>query len=128
MGYLVGTPHFKICYKTPGRHTLIRNRIFAAVMQVLPQSRLTYDCDMHERRETRELKNQTCRPEMKWLQDRLQKGDIKIHHVPTSLNMADILKKALPQETFVSCIDTALNPDDIFPPITKRFRTLTTFL
>jgi hypothetical protein len=53
---------------------------------------------------------------IKWLQDHLQKGDIKIHHVPTSLNMADILTKALPRETFVRCIANALKPDDILPP------------
>ena len=57
---------------------------------------------------------------IKWLQDHLQKGDIKIHHVPTSLNMADILTKALPRETFVRCIANALNPDDILPPIAQN--------
>ena len=57
---------------------------------------------------------------IKWLQDHLQKGDIKIHHVPTSLNMADILTKALPRETFVRCIANALNPDDILAPIAQN--------
>ena len=48
---------------------------------------------------------------IKCLQDHLQKGDIKIHHLPTRLNMTDIL--ALSRETFVRCIGNALNPDDI---------------
>ncbi len=52
---------------------------------------------------------------IKWIQDHLQKGDIQIHHVPTSLNMTDILTKASPRETFVRCIPNALNPDDILP-------------
>ena len=50
----------------------------------------------------------------------MQKGEIKIHHVPTSLNMADILTKALPRETFVRCIANALKPDDILPPIAQN--------
>jgi hypothetical protein len=57
---------------------------------------------------------------IKWPQDLLQKGDIKIHHVPTSLNMTDILTKALPRETFVRCIANALKPDNIFPPIAQN--------
>ena len=57
---------------------------------------------------------------IKWLQDHLQKGDIKIHHVPTSLNMSDILTKDLPRETFVRCITNALKPDDILPPIAQN--------
>jgi hypothetical protein len=57
---------------------------------------------------------------MKWLQDHLQKGDIQIHHVPTSINMSEILTKALPRETFVRCIANALNPDDILPPIAQN--------
>ena len=48
------------------------------------------------------------------------KTDIKIHHVPTSLNMADILTKALSRETFVRCIVNALKPDDILPPIAQN--------
>jgi hypothetical protein len=56
---------------------------------------------------------------IKWLQDHLQKGDIKIHHVPTSLNVADILTKALIRETSVRCIANDLKPDDIVPPITQ---------
>ena len=50
----------------------------------------------------------------------MQKGDIKIHHVPTSLNMTDILIKVLSRETFVRCIANALNPDDILPPIAQN--------
>jgi hypothetical protein len=57
---------------------------------------------------------------IKWLQDHLQKGDINIRHVPTILNMSDILTKSLPRETFVRCIDNALNPDDILPPIAQN--------
>jgi hypothetical protein len=57
---------------------------------------------------------------IKWLQDHLQKGDIKIHHVPTNLNMTDILTKVFPRETFVRCIANALNPDDILPPIPQN--------
>ncbi len=57
---------------------------------------------------------------IKWIQDHLQKGDIKIHHVPTSLNMTDILTKVLPRETFVRCISNDLNPDDILPPIPQN--------
>ena len=38
----------------------------------------------------------------------------------TSLNMADILTKALPRETFVRCIANALKPDDILPPIAQN--------
>jgi hypothetical protein len=57
---------------------------------------------------------------IKWLQDHLQNGDIKIHHVPTSLNMADILTKALPTETFVRCIANALKPDDILSRIAQN--------
>jgi hypothetical protein len=77
---------------------------------------------MYKQHESGKLKNQACRPHLKikWLQDHLQKGDIKIHHVPTSLNMADILTKALPRETFVRCIANALNPDDILPPIAQN--------
>ena len=60
----------------------------------------------------------------KWLQDHLQKRDIKIHHVPTSLNMTDIITKPLPRETFVRCIVNALKPDkkpdDILPPIIQN--------
>ena len=50
----------------------------------------------------------------------MQKGDIKIHYVPTNLNMADILTKALQRETFVRCIVNALKPDDILPPIAQN--------
>jgi hypothetical protein len=56
---------------------------------------------------------------IKWLQDHLQEGDIKIHHVPTILNMTDILTKALSRETFVRCMTNALKPDDILPPISE---------
>jgi hypothetical protein len=41
-------------------------------------------------------------------------------YVPTSHNMADILTKALPRETFGRCIANALNPDDILPPIAQN--------
>ncbi len=57
---------------------------------------------------------------IKCLEDNLQKGDIMIHHVPTKLNMTDILTKALPRETFVRCIVNALKPDDILPPIPQN--------
>jgi hypothetical protein len=44
--------------------------------------------------------------------------------MPTSLNMADILTKALPRETFVRCITVSnvVNPDDILPPIAQMMR------
>ena len=57
---------------------------------------------------------------IKWLQDHLQKADIKIHHVPTNLNMSDTLTKTLPRETFVRCIVNALKPDDILQPIVQN--------
>ena len=38
----------------------------------------------------------------------------------TSLNMTDILTKALPRETFVRCITNDLKPDDILPPIAQN--------
>ncbi len=75
---------------------------------------------MYKQRDPGTLKDQGRRPEIKWLHDHLQEGDIKIHHVPTSLNMTESLTKALPRETFVRCIDNALNPDEILPPIAQN--------
>jgi hypothetical protein len=57
---------------------------------------------------------------IKWFQDHLQKGDINIHHVPTSLNMSDILTKSLSRETFVRCIANTLNLHDILPPMVQN--------
>jgi hypothetical protein len=62
-----------------------------------------------------ELKNQACR-----LQDHLQKGDIKIYHLPTILNISHKFTKPLPTQTFMRCIANALNPDDIIPPIAQN--------
>ena len=93
---------------TTHRHTLNHETGYMLhVMQVLQMT------DWNSRTKHVDLK-------IKWLQDHLQKGVIKIHHVPTSLNMADILTKALPRETFVRCIANALKPDDILPPIAQN--------
>jgi hypothetical protein len=186
MGYLVGTPHFNIYYRTPTVPEL-RNRIYAACEANFADDRLTRKSQQghlifynsgpiiwknnrqhtinlstteaeldsfvscvrsvlhtmrildsmgspqhrvsifEDNRSTIAICTNNMSPgksrtnhvdlKIKWLQDHLKKGDIKIHHVPTSLNMTDILTMTLPRETFVRCIANALKPDDILPPI-----------
>jgi hypothetical protein len=71
---------------------------------------------MHKQHEPGKLKKQARRPEDKMALRPLAER----RHVPTSLNMAGILTKALPRKTFVRCIANALNPDDILPPIAQN--------
>jgi len=56
---------------------------------------------------------------IKWLQDHLQKGDIKIYNVPTSLNMTyqGLTQKDL-HRMYSECPQS--NLDDILPPIAQN--------